>query len=233
MGLGHSPSLVMDGLVFSIDAGNSRCYSGSGNTAFGLVAGIGGTLVNGVGFTSSNNGIFTFDGSNDFINIPGIEINTSFTIGMYFLSLSDNRTNIITGKYAGGTTDFWIGTTNSGGPYKAWFSITDGANPNKLETKSYNLTTGVWYYITAVYSNNNNSTYTASLYMNGVLQQSLTGGLGFSNPTGNYTIGNYSIGTPFSAFFQGNLGSHHYYSRALSAQEIKQNFNATKKRYGL
>jgi hypothetical protein len=230
MGLSHSPSLVMDGLVFSIDAGNSRCYSGSGNTAFGLIGGIGGTLLNGVGFTSSNNGSFIFDGSNDFINIPGIEINTSFTIGMYFLSLSDNRTNIITGKYAGGTTDFWIGTTNSGGPYKAWFSITDGANPQKLETKSYNLTSGVWYYITAVY---NNSTYTASLYMNGVLQQSLTGGLGFSNPTGNYTIGNYSIGTPFSAFFQGNLGSHHYYNRALSAQEIKQNYNATKKRYGL
>ena len=223
----------MDGLVFSIDAGNSRCYSGSGNTAFGLIGGIGGTLVNGVGFTSSNSGSFVFDGTNDFINIPGIEINTSFTIGMYFLSLSDNRTNIITGKYAGGTTDFWIGTTNSGGPYKAWFSITDGANPNKLETTSYNLTTGVWYYITAVYNNNNNSTYTASLYMNGVLQQSLTGGLGFSNPTGNYTIGNYSIGTPFSAYFQGNLGCHHYYNRALTAAEVKQNYNATKKRYGL
>jgi hypothetical protein len=233
MGLKHHPRVVTNGLVYYLDAANPRCYSGSGITSNALVGGIGATLINGVGFTTSNSGSFVFDGTNDFINIPGIEINTSFTIGMYFLSLSDNRTNIITGKYAGGTTDFWIGTTNSGGPYKAWFSITDGANPNKLETKSYNLTTGVWYYITAVYNNNNNSTYTASLYMNGVLQQSLTGGLGFSNPTGNYTIGNYSIGTPVSAYFQGNLGSHHYYNRALTQQEILQNYNATKMRYGL
>jgi hypothetical protein len=230
MGVKSGPKVVKDGLLLSLDPAVFRSYSGTGLTVNGLIGGIGGTLVNGVGFTSTNNGNFSFDGTNDFINISGLEINSSFTIGMYFLSLSDNRTNIITGKYAGGTSDFWIGTTNSGGPYKAWFSITDGANPNKLETTSYNLTTGVWYYITAVY---NSSTYTASLYMNGIHQQTLTGSLGFSNPTGNYTIGNYSIGTPFSAYFQGNLGLHHYYNRTLSAQEILQNYNATKRRYGL
>ena len=68
MGLAHSPSIISDGLIFYLDAANSRSYSGSGNTANGLVGGIGGTLVNGVGFTSSNNGLFSFDGSNDYIN---------------------------------------------------------------------------------------------------------------------------------------------------------------------
>jgi hypothetical protein len=68
MGLSHSPSLVMDGLVFSIDAGNSRCYSGSGLTAFSLNNNITMALNNGVGFTSSNNGIFIFDGSDDFMS---------------------------------------------------------------------------------------------------------------------------------------------------------------------
>ena len=33
-----------------------------------MVGGLGGTLVNGVGFTSSNNGSFVFDGTNDFLN---------------------------------------------------------------------------------------------------------------------------------------------------------------------
>ena len=229
MGLEHSPSVVMNGLVLALDPANQRSYAGSGNTVNGLV-GIGGTLVNGVGFTTSNNGLFMFDGTNDIINVPGIDINSSFTIGIYFLSLNNSRTNIIVGKYAGGDTDFWLGTTNSGGPYKIWFSVTNGSNPLKIEPKSSAINTGVFYYATGVYDS---STFTASLYVNGVLQQSLTGYLGFTNPTGNYTIGDYSIGTPFSAPFEGSIGVHHYYNRALSAQEIKQNYNATKKRYGL
>jgi len=65
MGLAHSPSIIADGLVFYLDAANTRSYSGSGLTVNGLVGGIGGSLVNGVGFTSSNNGSFIFDGSDD------------------------------------------------------------------------------------------------------------------------------------------------------------------------
>ena len=163
MGLGHSPSIVMDGLIVSIDAGNLRSYSGSGSSAFGLVGGIGGTLVNGVGFTSTNNGSFIFDGTNDIINVPGIDINGSFTIGIYFLGTNNTTTNIIVGKYAGGSTDFWLGTTNSGGPYKIWFSVTNGSNPSKIESKSSTISTGVFYYATAVYDS---STFTASFISN-------------------------------------------------------------------
>ena len=45
MGISAGPSGVSDGLVFQLDAANFRSYSGSGNTANGLVSGIGGTLV--------------------------------------------------------------------------------------------------------------------------------------------------------------------------------------------
>ncbi len=34
-------------------------------------------------------------------------------------------------------------------------------------------------------------------------------------------------------YFSGNISQVSIYKRALSAQEIKQNYNATKKRYGL
>ena len=51
MGLGHSPSIIVDGLIFHIDPNNSRCYSGSGNTIYNLVnPSIGGTFV---GFTAN------------------------------------------------------------------------------------------------------------------------------------------------------------------------------------
>jgi len=68
MGLSHSPSIVMDGLVFSFDAGNSRCYSGSGLTAYGLVNNINGVLVGGVAFSSIGGPSFFFDGNDDLIN---------------------------------------------------------------------------------------------------------------------------------------------------------------------
>ena len=51
MGLGHSPSIIVDGLIFHIDPNNPRCYSGSGNTIYNLVnPSIGGTFV---GFTAN------------------------------------------------------------------------------------------------------------------------------------------------------------------------------------
>lgn len=68
MGTKYNPSVVRDGLVYYIDAANSRSYSGSGITANSLVGGINGTLTNGVGFSSANNGSFSFDGTNDYIN---------------------------------------------------------------------------------------------------------------------------------------------------------------------
>jgi len=86
MGTKYNPSIVRDGLVYYIDAANTRSYSGSGNTINGLVGGIGGTLVNGVGFTATNNGSFIFDGTNDYIDL-GDKFDmglSSFTFCTYF-----------------------------------------------------------------------------------------------------------------------------------------------------
>ena len=44
---------------------------------------------------------------------------------------------------------------------------------------------------------------------------------------------NYIGSTGASSFFQGNIAQTQIYNRALSATEIKQNYNATKGRYGL
>ena len=71
MGIKVGPKIVKDGLVFHLDAANTRCYSGSGLTAYELkTGGIGGTFVNGTGFGTTNLGYFIFDGTNDFIQVP-------------------------------------------------------------------------------------------------------------------------------------------------------------------
>ena len=53
MALSHSPSIATNGLIFHIDAANSRSYSGTGITVNSLSTGIGGTLMNGLA-TSDN-----------------------------------------------------------------------------------------------------------------------------------------------------------------------------------
>ena len=76
MGIAYNTSIVSDGLVFALDAANSRSYSGSGNTAYSLVNNINFRLNNWVGFTSANRGMFSFDGTND--NLTSTDLNLPF-----------------------------------------------------------------------------------------------------------------------------------------------------------
>jgi len=164
MGLGHSPSIVMDGLLFSIDPGNSRSYSGSGITVYGLIGGIGATLINGLGFTSSNGGSFVFDGTNDYFDIS---------------SLPSNFWN--SGSWTVET--FLLNNNSSSGDYGVLL------NPNKLHLTISNslaswgvynvkstsgISTNSWTHIAYRY---NSSDYSKQIYVNGALNNS--GGSGF------------------------------------------------------
>jgi hypothetical protein len=218
MGLSHSPSIVMDGLVFSLDAGNSRCYSGSGNIVNGLISGIGGTLINGVGFGTANNGHFVFDGTNDQIQIS--------QVGNALLSGSQDF-----------TISAWV--QSSGGTGTIFANYLAG-NLQVLYSPNY---IGLWLNGAVAYANT--ATYYSANIVNLVAQRSsgtnitiYLNGQVIKTGTSNSTIGttqDFRIGanTANGELFQGKLYNLHVYNRALSAQEIKQNYNATKKRYGL
>jgi hypothetical protein len=69
MGISTGPRANNDGLVFYIDLGNTRSYSGSGNIIYDLVSGgIAGTLNNGPTYDVSRAGGLILDGSNDYIS---------------------------------------------------------------------------------------------------------------------------------------------------------------------
>ena len=72
MGVFSSPSIPLDGLVFSIDAGNAKSYSGSGTNVIDIVTGTVETLTNGTGYSSNLSGYFSFDGVDDFINVGSL-----------------------------------------------------------------------------------------------------------------------------------------------------------------
>jgi len=231
MGLAHSPSIISDGLIFYLDAANSRSYSGSGNTANGLVGGIGGTLVNGVGFTSSNNGLFSFDGSNDYINL-GNNISNSYsslTIESTFKIGITNKKQAILSTYDSGLGWGLEILDNSFSNKFNFFGFVSAGIATGVQSNTSALLNQI-YHVTAVYAGSSS----LSIFINGVLSSSV--GTTFLNFTKN-TNTNMQIGddpdTGQSVYFQGNIGQVKLYNRALPDTEILQNYNATRKRFGL
>ena len=77
MAVYSSPSIPLDGLVFSIDAGNAKSYSGSGTNVLDIVSGTAETLTNGAGYSSNLSGYFSFDGVDDSIYNNTVIINNN------------------------------------------------------------------------------------------------------------------------------------------------------------
>jgi hypothetical protein len=212
MGISYNTSIVTDGLVFAIDAANPRCYSGSGLTVNGLVSGIGGTLVNGVGFTSSNYGSFFFDGSNDFIRVSNNDLLGSVYTQNIWFKLNN------TGSYSLADTSYSGSLIYSS---KVEFYYTN-ISPYYLSA-NFNFLTNNWYMINLVRGIN-----VKSIYVNGNLIGSVNSSDSYDTPDTTLFIGGNKGG---SEFMNGNISQVQIYNRALSQQEIIQNYNATKGRY--
>ena len=222
MGLGHSPSIVMDSLLLSLDAANSRSYSGSGNTIYGLV-GSDMTLMNGVGFTTSNGGCLRFDGTNDHL-IGNIDLRRDFSLSCW---VYQNNVNFAYFGLGDPATNAALHIYNTSLGY-----IRFGMYNNDVDTSGVTFATNTWYNYVFTYSHS--SPYTKKIYRNA---QQLNAP-NISGPAQFAGIGTFRVGALWSAY-----SSSHYanglisqvlvYGKVLSEAEIRQNFNATKKRYGL
>jgi hypothetical protein len=216
MGIDYNNVIVSDGLVLYLDAANTRSYSGSGTSSNSLVGGIGATLVNGVGFTSSNNGAFTFDGSNDYINFG----NSSAV------------------QQSSGTLSAWAKASSPGGGYRGIIAkqgayglfYTDSVlvaydwAADAPRSTGVNIADNTWKNVVLTYQSGvSNGT---RIYINGVsvLTTTITIGSQIANLFGGAeaNAGQYAA-CQISLF--------NMYNRALTAQEILQNYNATKGRY--
>jgi len=71
MSVNAGPDTIESGLVFTLDAANSKSYPGSGTTWTDISGGGNiGTLAGGPIFSTTVGGIISFDGSNDIVTIP-------------------------------------------------------------------------------------------------------------------------------------------------------------------
>jgi len=223
MGLAHSPSSVSSSLIYNIDPLNTRCYSGSGITVNGLTSFGSGTLINGVGFTSTNGGCFTFDGTNDYIDFGSSFLtNQSYSLEFVFKTTTTN-VSVLAGKFNGGI-DWWAGVYND-----SKFRFSCNVAPGKVDIISTMIVNdGVIRNIVATCDAN---TYITKLYVNGVLNATGNGTTSPIDPGGIFTFSKFGSG--YEYYLNGTLYNFKVYNRALSATEIKQNFEATRDRYGI
>ena len=224
MGTKYNPSAVRDGLLICVDPANLNSYSGSGITARGLVSGIGATLVNGIGFSSSNSGTFILDGSNDYINgnVTSFNLTGDLSAEIWFnLSATAGDWVRVIGKgdVSNRTFGFWYNNNEQCFLFQRY-----GTTNNVSSTYSITVQTNIWYHVILT---SNGSTH--KLYLNGADVQTQTGSGPFLSTSNTLKIGYGDIHT----YHNGRIGLYRIYNRALTAQEVLQNYNATKKRYGL
>ena len=233
MGLDHSPLIVTDGLILYIDAANTRCYSGSGITVNSLIGGTGATFIGGSGFSSGNSGSLYFNGSTNYILSNAITENNNAGALTWIAWVKRNASNSLMTiiQNSGLSSDIGLELWSNGTIY---FEIGNGGNT--LGEFSNNSTS--WQNATMVFDGSGaDNSSRLKAYINGI-QQNLTysGTIPTTAGSGNTLyIGNTGAtsGANSNLFSSGNLGSFQSYNRALTSQEIVQNYNATKKRYGL
>jgi len=234
MAFHYSPKIVTNGLVLALDGANKKSYPGSGTTWTDLSGnGNTGTLVNGVGFDGGNGGSIVFDGVNDYISLDrsttyDFTNNQSFTISGWFNITQVDGSCPYVGK--------WGTNSNSTGGYQLWvgsglgnnrvaFSVANGG-ATAATTALMTYTFGVWNYFVGVYHANTK----LECYLNDTGYQTVSYTSPINNPAVNFKIGKADYGTQT---FTGKSSSVLLYNKALSSQEILQNYNATKGRFGL
>lgn len=221
--------IVKDGLIFDLDAAKLDSYPRTG-ILWSDVSGNqnNGTLVNGPTFNSDNGGSIVFDGVNDYVNFTPITFsNSSYTLEMFgnikgLLESSANRRSIFgnssyAGEFSNTTTYFTNITVNSVDTYF-----------NFIFSSAGSIITGQTFHwvFTLDFTTKN-----VFMYFNGTRITSA------NTQLNSYT----NISTTFTRFgiwqtvrpYIGNLYSTRIYNRALTQQEVTQNYNATKGRFGL
>jgi hypothetical protein len=211
-------NIVTNGLVMYLDAANKISYPGTGTTWQDLSGNNNnGTLTNGPTFSTDGGGSIVFDGSNDYVSLSHIGDTTSFSYEVFIKPTQVTKDQMYIGYST--ITSHYVRIYGS----RAFLSV----NANGQRTLQHNqiLQNNQFYHIISIYNGVQLKIYVNNDLTSGsVINQTLTG-------WGTNRIGRWYDADQRS--FVGNIYLLRIYNRELSQQEIQQNYNATKVRFGL
>ena len=226
MALAHSPRIVTDGLVLHLDAANTKSYSGSG-TDWKDLSGKDNdtTLVNSPTYSSNNAGYFNFDGSNDSVTLPTLDVaGNELTFSVWNYGIQAKSSSII--YLADSGNHRMLNVHLPWGNNSVYFDK-GGSGYDRIFKTATNSEYQGWHHwaFTA-----NASTGSMKIYLDGSLWHSVTGKTKtFTNITGTTK----NIGkTGGNQYHRGYISNAQIYKKELSLSEVKQNYDALKWRYG-
>ncbi|MFA5643938.1 MAG: LamG-like jellyroll fold domain-containing protein [Patescibacteria group bacterium] len=233
--------IVREGLVLYYDLSNSNSYGGTGTTVYDLTENNNdGTLVGGVSYITDSGGTFDFNGSNGKVDIGnGFSLSNKAQVTFESWFLADSW---VAGSPAFARTIYSENTSGTGIKYaicQTTTNLTLNTRTNTtgalgtLETISIPLpSAGQWYNLAIVYDAVNDKRI---IYLNGISQHEETAAIDslFNQTTGVLPRIGVTNNETTDRWFDGKIAEVRIYDSALSPEEVLQNFNATKSRFGL
>ena len=220
------PDIVTDGLVLHLDAANRKSYPGSGSTWYDLSGNDNnGVIKNATSFSNDAKGCLNFNAANNeevWVTVPGV--------------------NTTAGGY--NTVQFWMNWTGNASAFPMEFSqarlyyhpSVNAFGFNRGVGDLYGIPSGSslagsWRHIVAVFYNGSQTSNL--LYVDGISQSlsQRSNSSGSVDATSQVTIAGHRASNTYG--FSGKMAAFQIYNRKLSSDEVTQNYNALKGRYGL
>ncbi len=228
MGTNYNSSTVTNGLVLAFDIANRKCYSQTGTNLRNLVDSTSNSTIQGtVNFDPGGGGNLAFDGSTNYVDFFAPNLGTTTTVEMWVSLGASYAGNMFFGF---SLYDVWCNNGNIG--FNTGNSDLYGIS--SATATSLGLVGNPKHYVfemrsDVAYTNN-------KIYINGVSQSLSQLAATESSANRNFNSGNGRIaGWLSSSLFRMpmNWSNFRVYNRALTQNEINQNFNALRGRYGV
>jgi hypothetical protein len=218
-----STSVVTTGLQLYLDAGNASSYPGSGTTWTDLsVNGRNGTLTNGPTYSATNGGSIVFDGTNDFVQCTGSLTVTAATF-VSWIRRNGNQSQYDGILFSRGTNTTGMNFFSSNQLGYHW---NDAGN-------TYNWSSGLtipdatWCMIAVSVTSTAATAYLCQASGITTATNTVSHGSSLLNDI------KLAVDDAAARYFNGNIAIAQLYNIALSADQVTQNFQADRARFGV
>jgi hypothetical protein len=230
-----SNSIITDGLILHLDAGNKNSYPGSGTSWTDLTGnGYNATLNNSVGYTSNGGGMLTFNGSNQTatVNVNSfVRNNASYTFSSFFyLTTADGGSPfclMTTPNDSNNNDGFWQHLNLGNWLWRTEDNVSGEFGGNAESPSPF---VGSTYYHIAVVVTTNSMKF----YRNGRLISVVSTTFSWANIR-NDNSAYVFIGKGYEDgyYMSGYIGNFLMYNKALNNAEVLANYYGQKSRFGL
>jgi hypothetical protein len=231
---------VTDGLVFHVDAGDDDSYPGTGTSWYNLEdLSVVGSLVGSPPFNPNDGGLLTFDGTSDYATFGDLSLvnfnNTdAFSVEVWANpDPNDDYGTVVSKMLVSSPFTGWLVDFDTLIDVVRFQFVSNFGTSDYLSLSSPYVFDNTMKHV-LVTTDGTGTAAGTKMYING---QQVSINIVLDNLSGNtQNLANFCVGTRNNStgstnIFKGNISNVKIYNKALTSQEVLQNYNALKGRY--